>query len=233
MPWAETAAFDTGPQSMGASSGRSRGTSVAVGAPRSSAHERWMMTVSRRTIGATVLAAAVLMTPASPRGQGTAEVFTATAAVKGAGGASASAPVTVTVDRKMSQSEADPLVAAFKAGGADALRKKLVGVPPTGTVRIGGGSETPTRLTIERATGEGRLLTIVADKPLVFVGAGVPGAKPKEGYDFAVIDLQVDAKGGGSGTIAPAAKIKLNQDAFVVEDYSGEVVRLTAVKKTK
>jgi len=62
---------------------------------------------------------------------------------------------------------------------------------------------------------------------------GVPGAKPKEGYDFAVIDLQVDAKGGGTGTIAPAAKIKLNQDAFVVEDYSGEVVRLTAVKKTK
>jgi hypothetical protein len=191
------------------------------------------MTVSRRTIGATVLAAAALMTPVSPRGQGAAEVFTATAAVKGAGGASASAPVTVTVDRKMSQSEADPLVAAFKAGGADALRKKLVGVPPTGTVRVGAGSDTTTRLTIERATGDGRLLTIVADKPLVFVGAGVPGAKAKEGYDFAVIDLQVDAKGAGSGTIAPAAKIKLNQDAFVVEDYSGEVVRLTGVKKIK
>ena len=47
------------------------------------------------------------------------------------------------------------------------------------------------------------------------------------------IDLMVDAKGGGTGTIAPAAKIKLNQDAFVVEDYSGEVVRLTSVKKTK
>ena len=26
---------------------------------------------------------------------------------------------------------------------------------------------------------------------------------------------------------------KLNGDAFVVEDYSGEVVRLTAIKKTK
>jgi hypothetical protein len=192
-----------------------------------------MMTVSRRTIGATVLAAAVLMTPVSPRGQGATEVFTATAAVKGAGGASASAPVTVTIDRKMSQSEADSLVTAFKSGGADALRKKLVGMPPTGKVRIGGGGDTPTRLTIERATGDGRLLTILTDKPLVFLGAGVPGAKPKEGYDFAVIDLMVDAKGGGSGTIAPAAKIKLNQDAFVVEDYSGEVVRLTAVKKTK
>jgi hypothetical protein len=192
-----------------------------------------MMTVSRRAIGATALAAAVLMTPAAPRGQGAAEVFTATAAVKGAGGASASAPVTVTIDRKMPQSEADSLVAAFKAGGADALRKKLVGVPPTGTVRIGGGGDTPTRMTIERATGEGRLLTIVTDKPLVFVGAGVPGAKPKEGYDFAVIDIEVDAKGNGSGTIAPAAKLRMNQGALVVDDYGVEVVRLTAVKKTK
>jgi hypothetical protein len=191
------------------------------------------MTETYRTIGATVLAAAMVMVPAAVRGQGAAEVFTATAAVKGAGGASASAPVTVTIDRKMSQSEADGLVAAFKAGGADALRKKLVGVPPTGTVRIGAASDTPTRLTIERATGDGRLLTIVTDKPLVFLGAGVAGAKAKEGYDFAVIDIQVDAKGNGSGTISPAAKIKLNQDAFVVEDYSGEVVRLTAVKKTK
>ena len=175
----------------------------------------------------------MLITPASPRGQAAAEVFTATAAVKAAGGASASAPVTITVDRKMSQSEADSLVAAFKAGGADALRKKLVGIPPTGTVQIGTGTATPTRFTIERPTGEGRLLTILTDKPLAFLGAGVPGAKPKEGYDFAVIDIQVDAKGNGSGTLAPAAKIKLNQDAFVVEDYSGEVVRLTAVTKTK
>ena len=78
---------------------------------------------------------------------GTAEVFTATAAVKTAGGASASAPVTITIDRKMSQSEADTLAAAFKAGGAAALRKALVGVPPTGTVRIGAGTATPTRFT--------------------------------------------------------------------------------------
>ena len=70
---------------------------------------------------------------------------------------------------------------------------------------------TPTRFTIERATGDGRLLTILADRPLLFVGAGVPGAKPKEGYDFAVIDIEVDAKGNGSGTIAPAAKIRLNR----------------------
>ncbi len=82
-------------------------------------------------------------------------------------------------------------------------------------------------------TGNGRLLTIVTDQALLFVGAGVPGAKSQAGYDFAVIDIEVDAKGSGSGTIAPAAKLKMNGNAFVVEDYAVEVVRLTDVKKTK
>ena len=75
-------------------------------------------------------------------------------------------------------------------------------------------------------------MTILTDQPLLFLGAGLPGAKAKEGYDFAVIDIEVDAKGNGSGTLAPAAKIKMKQGAFVVEDYGAEVVQLT-VKKTK
>ena len=191
------------------------------------------MSVSYRTMGFTLLSGVMLAASASPRAQGAPEVFTATAAVKGAGGAAATAPVTVTIDRKMAPSEADPLVAAFRTGGAAALRKALVGVKPTGTVQVGAGKATPSRLTIERATGGGRLLTIVTDEPLLFLGAGVPGSKPKEGFDFAVLDIQVDAKGAGSGTLAPAAKIKVNEGAFVVEDYGGETVRLTAVKKTK
>ena len=191
------------------------------------------MTVTSRMIGTIVISGVVLMAPASLRGQGTAEVFTATAAVKTAAGASASAPVTISIARKMSQSEADGLVAAFKSGGPAALRKALVGVAPTGTVQIGTGKATPTRLTLERAIGDGRLLTIITDQPLLFLGAGVPGAKPQAGYEFAVIDITVDAKGNGTGTIAPAAKIKMNQAAFVVEDYGAEVVQLKEVKKTK
>ena len=192
------------------------------------------MTVSYKTIGSAMVLAALLMAPPSARGQGAAEEFTATAAVKGAGGASASAPVTITIDRKMPQKEAETFTNAFKSGGAAALRKALMGVAPTGSVKIGAGSVTPTRITIERASGRGRLLTIVTDQPLLFLGAGVPGAKPKAGYDFAIIDIEVDATGSGAGTVAPAAKIKMNGDAFVVEDYGGvEIVRLTGVKKTK
>jgi hypothetical protein len=186
-----------------------------------------------RMMGGLVIAGAVLTMIAVPSAQGTGEAFTATAAVKAASGATASAPVTITLDRAMPQTEADTLTAAFKAGGAAALRKALTGVPPTGRVQIGSGPATPTRLTIERTTSDGRLLMIVTDRPLAFLGAGMPGAKAKEGYDFAVIEMVIDAKGNGTGTIAPAAKLKMDGAALVVEDYAAEVVQLTAVKKTK
>jgi len=192
------------------------------------------MTGIQKTIGAGALLSAALLLASVPlNGQGTVEVFTATAAVKTAAGGSATAPVTITIDRKMSQAEADKLVAAFKAGGAAALRKALTGVPPTGTIRLGSSNPTPTRVTIERTTGDGRLLTIVTDQALYFVGAGQPGAKPQAGFDFAVVDIEVNAKGIGTGNLAPAAKLKMNGDAFVVEDYGAEAVRLTAVTKAK
>ena len=191
------------------------------------------MTAIHKTTGAALLSGALMLASVSLTGQSGAEVFTATAAVKTAAGASATAPVTITVDRKMSQAEADKLGAAFRSGGEAALRKALVGVPPTGSVRLGAGAATPTRITIERATDVGRLLTIVTDQPVMFVGGGLPGAKPKAGFDLAVVDLEVNAKGSGTGNLAPAAKLKMNGDAFVVEDYGAELVRLTAVTKTK
>jgi hypothetical protein len=176
-----------------------------------------------------------LLVVAAPNasGQKSAETFTGTASVETAGRAAAHAPVVLIVERQLSQSEADRLAAAFKKEGADGLRQALVGLAPTGSVQLGGGKPVPTRITIERPTDKGRLLTIVTDQPILFVGAGFPDAKPKEGYDFAVIDIEVDASGSGSGTLAPAASITWNETAFVVRDYGSELVRLTSVRKTK
>jgi hypothetical protein len=161
------------------------------------------------------------------------ETFTATATVKTAGGATATAPITVTIERVTAQPEVDTLLAAFKTGGAAALRKALEGVPPTGSIKLGGGALTRTRVTIERTTDKGRLVTMLTDSPILLLGAGLPGAKPKDGYDFAVLDLEVDARGSGSGTLSPAARIRVAKGAFVVDDYSSEPLRLTAVAATK
>jgi hypothetical protein len=190
--------------------------------------------ILRQTTMSACLAVTVSLACATlAQAQAGAESFSATATMKTAGGAEANAPVTITIDRKMSQAEVDKLVAAFKSGGAAGLRKALAGVPPTGSVQLAKGASTPARITIERPTDKGRLITIVTDKPLLFAGAGVPGAKPKEGYDFAVVDLEVDGTGAGSGTLAPAAKVTLKGSAFVVEDYASELVRLAGVKKVK
>jgi len=159
------------------------------------------------------------------------ETYTATASIKTAGGAAATAPVTIVVERKMPQADVDKFLAAFKSGGAAALHKALAGVPATGSVQVAGGAKTPTRLTLERATDKGRLLTIVVDTPILQIGAGAPGAKPKEGYDFAIIDLELPPSGPGTGTFAPAAKVTVKQGVFVVDDYSGEILKLANVTK--
>lgn len=187
----------------------------------------------QRTVSAVLLLAAVSAAAPSAHTQDGAETFTATATVKAAGGATASAPVTIVIDRTMSQAEADRLTAAFAAGGVPALRKALAGAPPTGSVQVGAGTATATRLTLERPTPNGRLLTIVTDQPIFFLGAGVPGQKPKVGYDFALVDLEVDANGSGSGTLSPAAKVAVKAGAFVVSDYASELIKLTDVKKVK
>jgi hypothetical protein len=192
-----------------------------------------MMILRQTTMSACLAVAVSLACATLAQAQAGAETFTATAKVKTAGGAEATAPVTITIDRKMPQAEADKLLAAFKSGGAAGLRKALAGVPPTGSVQLAGGPLTPARITIENPTEKGRLITIVTDKPLLFLGGGVPGAKAKDGYDFAVVDIEVDASGAGSGSVAPAAKVTLNGSAFVVEDYASEFIRLTGVKKVK
>src|SRR5262245_2973092 len=178
-------------------------------------------------VATAIIAASVIAATDQPGG----ETFSATASVKTAAGAAATAPVTIVVSRLMPQKEADPLVKAFTDGGVAALRKALSGVAPTGSVQVGSGKPTPARIAIERKTDKGRLLTIVTDQPILFVGAGMPNAKPKEGYDLGVVDIEVDGSGSGTGMMAPAAKVAVKQGAFVVQDYGSESVRLTDVKK--
>jgi hypothetical protein len=179
-------------------------------------------------LGLVLSAGAVTFTAA----EAGAETFTARATVTTASGATATAPVTIEVTDKLSQEQAAKFTEAYRTGGEAALRKALTGVPPMASVRFGDREPARIRLALERATDQGRLITLLADEPLLHLGAGLPGAKPKAGYDFAVLDLQVDATGAGTGLLAAAAKVRVQQGAFVVDDYASETIRLTDVKKT-
>jgi hypothetical protein len=180
------------------------------------------------------MAVAVVLTvvgTAGPAAQTGSETFRATATIETAGGAAASAPVTIVIARTTPQDEGQALVRAFADGGEAGLRRALTGLRPTGSVQIGNATPTTARIALDRPTDKGRLLTIVTDRPILFLGAGLPDAKAKEGYGFAVLDIEVDAEGNGSGTLSPAAKVKVAQGAFVVDEYASQPLRLTGVKR--
>ena len=162
------------------------------------------------------------------------ETFTATATVKTAGGAAASAPVTITVDRKMSQSEVDKLTAAFTTGGVAGLRKALVGVPPTGSVRLGAAAATPTRLDA-RAAHRQRPAPHHRDRPADRCSSAraCPAPRRRRATTSPSSTSKSTPRAAARARSRPAAKVTVKQGVFVVEDYASELVRLTGVSKVK
>ncbi len=159
------------------------------------------------------------------------ETFTATAVVTGPAGGKATAPVTFVVERFATDAERDALFAALRTGGTPAAHELLSGCDNFGSVQIGGHT-TPIKYANQRSLGSGRLITIVTAEPVLFLGAGLPEAKPKAEYQLALAVFEANAAGTGQGELTPAAKVRVDdKDAIVTEDYGAEVIRLTNVVK--
>jgi hypothetical protein len=177
-------------------------------------------------IAAGVLAAAVGVTAAAP------ETFTATANVRKSG-ISATAPVTVNVTKYATDAERTAASAAVKQGGTKALQTLLASKPEVGVLQLG-EKRTPIKMAIERASGGGRLITVITSEPILHLGEGVPESSPVSGYDLALATFEVQPSGAGVGDLSPAAKVTMDaKGAFVVDDYGKAVVWLNniAVKK--
>ena len=81
-------------------------------------------------------------------------------------------------------------------------------------------------------SSQGRTIVIVTDKPVFFVGGGQADAKPRAGYEVAVIQLVVDSSGKGTGTMAAAARVKPGGDTGVqIDDYAETPITLAAVTR--
>jgi hypothetical protein len=178
--------------------------------------------------GAVVLMVCLL---SSARAQ-TPETLVATASVKNATGASLTAPLTASITRFASDAERDALLAAVKKGGTAAARQLLEKGADVGTIELS-SRKTSIKYAYARTLGGGdRLITLITAQPVFFLGAGAPGAKPKEGFDLGLVLLELKASGPGKGELAPAAKVRVDaQNAIVTEDYGAELVQLTNVVK--
>lgn len=166
----------------------------------------------------------------TPRNSGAPETFSANAQVKAAAGAIA-ATILIDIQRYTPDFDRTAVESALKGGGYPAFLTALRKAPEVGSVAIG-DQKFAIRWAREQKTAKGRTIVIVTDKPVFFVGGGSTTAKPRAGYEVAVIQLQMDEVGLGSGSMAAAARVKPGGETGVqIDDYADEPIKLVTVSR--
>lgn len=168
--------------------------------------------------------------------RGAPETFTANLHVTGATGGAGAATILIDIERYTPEAERTAVETALKTGGYPAFVAALRKAPVVGSVSSG-DQKWDIRWAREReqATNKGRTIVVVTDRPIFFVGGGRVDAKPRAGYEVAVIQLQVDEIGLGSGSMAAAARVKPGGETGVqIDDYADKPIKLvTVVRKIR
>ena len=180
-------------------------------------------------LGLAVLAAATGVPQTSPN-SGAPETFSASTQIKTASGP-ISATIQVRIRRYTPDFDRKALEDALQHGGYASFVTALRRAPEVGSVAAGDGEFT-IRLASEHKTDKGRTIVVVTDKPVFFVGGARPNAKPRAGYETALIQLQVDGAGGGTGMMAPAARVKPGGETGVrIDNYADEPLALKVTRQ--
>jgi hypothetical protein len=159
------------------------------------------------------------------------ETFTGTASIR-KGEARVSAPLTVTITDYASDAERDAVLTALREHGNAGARRTLAAMKDAGVIQVG-DRRTPIKFAAQRATGSGRLVTLLTAEPVLFIGGGLPDAKPRDGFDLALAILDL-GENGGTGELVPAAKIGVDRGgALITEDYGAMVVWLHDLVRTQ
>ena len=176
------------------------------------------------------LSAAVGAAPQSKNFTGAPETFHARAQVA-TDAARGDVYVDIHVQKYTPDKDREAVLKALGTGGETAFVDAVRKAPVAGQIEIGKQTFT-IRWAREVKDDKGRTITLVTEKPVYFVGAGLPGAKSRAGYDVAVVQLKMDSAGVGEGVMAAAAKVKPGEPTGVqVDDYGSEPVKLLSVTR--
>jgi hypothetical protein len=129
--------------------------------------------------------------------------------------------------------EIDELVGTLKHKGMDALVSAMDGMKEIGRVAPNGSVGTAMRVvSIRPGKGGGQHIVLVTNRPIAF--AELYNATRSRGYPFAIVTLDVDKDGKGTGSFAPACKIRFNkQNELEIEHYGQKPFRLANVYRQK
>ena len=160
----------------------------------------------------------------------TAETFHVNAtAATAEGKGSVTVPITIAITQYTREHARVAVTDALKHEGYPGFLRAVREAPIAGTLTMAGRDYT-IRWARQVPTANGRVVTIVTDKPVFFLGLGPPDAKSTKGYEVAVARLEVGGGGDGSGIMAAAARVKPDgQGGVRIDDYGEQPVKLTIV----
>ncbi len=161
----------------------------------------------------------------------TPEVFSATAQAKTASSA-VSGTLVMRVSRYTPDFDRKTVEEALRLGGYPRFLTALRNAPEVGQLTLADGPPYVIRYAREKAAGAGREIVLVTDRPVFFVGSARTDAKPRAGYEVAVIQIQVDGAGRGKGTMAAAARVRPDGSGGVLlDDYADALIEVTNVTR--
>ena len=182
----------------------------------------------------TIVVSALLMLALTPgrafQQVGAPETFSANLNVVGATGGAGAATIQIDIRRYTPVADRTAVETALQTGGYPAFVTALRKAPEVGSVSFS-DRHWPIRWARERPSGKyTRTIVVVTDQPIFFVGGGRVDAKPREGYEVAVIQMEVDSAGMGSGTMTAAARVKPGGDTGVrIDDYAEKPIKLVTI----
>jgi hypothetical protein len=140
--------------------------------------------------------------------------------------------VQIDVTRWSTDGERDRLLNVLKAKGESALLDALRDVPKVGTIRTPDSLAYDLHFARSQPYGDGgRRIFIATDRPISFWEAA--NRTRSFDYPFTLIEMRLKADGTGEGKLTVAAKVTIEADTLVLENYADQPVLLTSVKQEK
>ena len=174
-----------------------------------------------------VLAVAVPATAQQPTAP---ETFSANIQAQGTKGGAGAATIEINIRRYTPDADRTAVEEALKTGGYPGFVAALRKAPEVGAVSFGDRTWSIRWAREQPATKYTRRIVVVTDKPIFFVGGGSVDAKPREGYEVAVIQIDIDNAGMGQGLMTAAARVKPGGETGVqIDDYADKPIKLVSV----
>lgn len=135
---------------------------------------------------------------------------------------------TLRIDRVTPQQEVDRYLEALKRGGQDGLKKAIDG-KKVGSVQVGTGLARDANAIWVTDDGEGKKITVLFERWMGF-GELRRGARSVD-YPFTYIEIFLDEKGRGEGTLIPAARVRIRSSGDLdVENFGTYPAKLVNLK---